>query len=73
MEKKELLTKFGLNVKIERIKKGLNQEQFADIVGIHRNYLSKIENGEVNMSLGKILELANSLNVDINALLRINL
>ena len=55
MDKKELLKIFGKNVKIERIKKDLTQEQLAE-----------------NMSLGKILELAQNLNTDIHNLLSFN-
>ena len=65
----ELLKKFGLNVKIARLKKGLTQEQLAELMNIHLTYIARIETGKINMSLGKILELANTLNIDINKLL----
>ena len=71
LNKDELLKKFGLNVKIARLKKGLTQEEFADLQNIHLTYIARIETGEINMSLGKILELANALNIDINSLLLI--
>lgn len=69
LSKTELLKKFGLNVKIERLKKGLTQEQLAELMNIHLTYIARIETGKINMSLGKILELANTLNIDINKLL----
>ena len=69
LNKDELLKKFGLNVKIARLKKGLTQEEFADLLNIHLTYIARIETGKINMSLGKILELANALNIDINSLL----
>lgn len=69
MSKAELLKKFGLNVKIARLKKGLTQEQLAELMNIHLTYIARIETGKINMSLGKILELANTLNIDINKLL----
>lgn len=71
MTKDELLKKFGLNVKFARMKKNLTQEQLAEIMDIHWTYIAKIETGRVNMSLGKVLELAKVLNVDINKLLYI--
>lgn len=71
LNKDELLKKFGLNVKVARLKKGLTQEEFADLQNIHSTYIARIETGEINMSLGKILELANALNIDINPLLLI--
>ena len=69
LSKAELLKKFGLNVKIARLKKGLTQEQLAELMNIHLTYIARIETGQINMSLGKILELANTLNIDINKLL----
>lgn len=71
LNKDELLKKFGLNVKVARLKKGLTQEEFADLRNIHLTYITRIETEEINMSLGKILELANALNIDINSQLLI--
>ena len=72
MDKKILLKKFGKNVKIERIKKDLTQEQLAEIMGVSQNYVANIECGKANMSLAKVLELASFLNVDIEKLLIFN-
>ena len=69
MDKRELLKNFGKNVKIERIKKDLTQEQFAEILGVSTNYVACVENGRQNMSLGKILELSHALLIEINKLL----
>lgn len=69
MNKETLLKKFGKNVKIERVKKDLTQEQLAEIMGVSQNYVASIEGGKENMSLGKILELSKSLNVEIETLL----
>ncbi|MBR3889307.1 helix-turn-helix transcriptional regulator [bacterium] len=69
MNKEELLKRFGKNVKIERIKKDLTAEQFAEIMDVSVSYLSCIERGKENMSLAKVLELANYLEVDIKTLL----
>ena len=69
MDKQQLLKKFGKNVKIERIKKDLTQEQLAEIMNVSQNYVANIEGGKANMSLGKILELANFIGVDISQLL----
>lgn len=68
MDKKQLLKKFGKNVKIERIKKDLTQEKFAEKLGVSTNYIACVENGRQNMSLGKILELSKALDTDINKL-----
>ncbi len=72
MDKKTLLKKFGKNVKIERIKKDLTQEKLAEIMDVSQNYIANIERGKANMSLGKILELSDFLNVKIEKLLIFN-
>lgn len=69
MNKKDLLKQFGKNVKIERIKKNLTQEQLAEKMDVSQNYIAGIECGRANMSLAKILELSKFLEVDINSLL----
>ncbi len=69
MDKKELLKAFGKNVKIERIRRDLTQEQLAEKMDVSQNYIACIETGKQNMSLGKILELSIALNTDIENLL----
>ncbi len=69
MDKDILLKKFGKNVKIERIKKDLTQEQLAEIMNVSQNYIANIERGKANMSLAKIYELSKYLNVNIEKLL----
>ena len=69
MNKEQLLKHFSKNVKIERIKKDLTQEQLAEIMNISQNYIANVECGKVNMSLAKVLELSRGLNVNINVLL----
>ena len=70
MNKTQLLKLFGKNVKIERIKQDLTQEQLAEKMDVSQNYIACIESGRQNMSLGKVLELANVLGVDIEKLLK---
>lgn len=72
MDKQTLLKKFGKNVKFERIKKDLTQEQLAEKMDVSNNYISGIETGRENMSLGKILELADFIGTDIQNLLIFN-
>ena len=69
MDKSTLLKKFGKNVKIERIKKDLTQEQLAEIMNVSQNYIANIERGKANMSLVKIYELANYLDVNLSSLI----
>jgi transcriptional regulator with XRE-family HTH domain len=70
MNKEQLLRRFGKNVKIERIKRDLTQEQLAEIMEVSQNYVANIECGKANMSLAKVLELSKFLNVNIEKLLK---
>ena len=70
MNNEELLKRFGKNVKIERIKKDLTQEQLAENMDVSQNYLACIECGRQNMSLAKVLELSQALGINIENLLR---
>ncbi len=70
MDKEQLLKRFGKNVKIERIRQDLKQADVAERLGIEQNYIALIEIGRINMSLGKILELANAIGVHIEDLLK---
>lgn len=65
-----ILKQFGRNIKIERIRIGLSQEQLAEKMDVNVQYLSKIERGKQNMSLKKIVELTNYLEADLKDIFR---
>ncbi len=67
---KKLLEQLGRNIKAERVRCGYTQESFAEKLGVTREYLSRIERGQENMSILKILNLAVNLDTDISNLLR---
>lgn len=71
MQKKELLKKIGKNIQTQRQIKGLTQETFAELMNVSWSYVSKIESGVINLSIGKIQEIADYLAVDISLLLTI--
>jgi len=54
---------FGGNVARLRKERGYTQERFCEIAGITQSYLSRIENGRVNLSLLGIHDLAQALDV----------
>lgn len=59
---------FGGNVARLRKEKGYTQESFCEIAGITQSYLSRIENGRVNLSLLGIHDIAQALGVSPDAL-----
>ena len=71
MQKKDLCKIIGKNIQKARQNKGLTQEKFAELMGVSWSYVSKIESGVINLSLGKILEIAQYLDVDVALCLKI--
>ncbi|MBQ6516521.1 helix-turn-helix transcriptional regulator [bacterium] len=71
MLKKDLCKKIGKNIQVERQKQGLTQETFAELMNVTWSYVSKIESGVINLSLGKILEIADYLKIDVSVLLKL--
>jgi len=66
----KIKSQFGAAVRKLRNKKGLSQEAFADLCGLHRTYIGAVERGERNVSLENIEKIAKALGVNITALLR---
>lgn len=72
MDKKTLCKIIGNNIKRVRTDKGFTQETFAEHMHVSWSYVSKLECGVLNLTLGKILEVAKFLDVDVQELLRVN-
>lgn len=66
----DTLKKFGERVRELRIKKGLSQEELAEISGLHRTYISSLELGKRNVSLINVFALAKALGVAPDKLLK---
>ena len=60
---KDYYQQFGLNVVYYRKKKRLSQTQLAELVDIHRTYVSAIELGKVSVSFDILFKLAEVLEV----------
>jgi len=59
----------GEKVKITRVLKGWNQQKLADESGLDRTYISSVENGKQNLTLGVLLRIANAFGIDIQTLI----
>ena len=60
----ERLKILGLNIKIARIKSKISQEFLAEKIGVSRETISMIENGNQNASVLKVIDIAKVLSVD---------
>ncbi len=67
-EFKDYYQQFGLNVVYYRKKKRLSQTQLAELVDIHRTYVSAIELGKVSVSFDILFKLAQALEVPVSKL-----
>ncbi len=62
------LDKLGKNIAKYRQKKGLSQEKLAEIVNLSREYITRVERGQKNISLKKLFAIADALEVDFSNL-----
>jgi transcriptional regulator with XRE-family HTH domain len=60
---------FGQNLRAYRESRGLSQEDFAELVGVHRTYLGGVERGERNLTLKTVERIADRLRLDPRSLL----
>ena len=58
----------GQNIKKYRLLKGLRQIDLAVALGFSEDYISRVELGKKYMSLRKLFELADILEIDFNKL-----
>lgn len=61
--KKDVLLKFGKQVRKIRLEQNLSQEELADKAGVHRTYIGMIERAEKNITLENIEKIAKALKV----------
>ena len=64
----DIRERFGLAIKDRREALGLTQEDFAELAGLHRTYLSDVERGLRNLSLVNIARVALALSLKISVL-----
>jgi ribosome-binding protein aMBF1 (putative translation factor) len=60
----------GARIRKLRDRKGWSQEEFADICGINRSYMGRIERGELNLTLDSLEKVGKGLGTSVAALLK---
>jgi transcriptional regulator with XRE-family HTH domain len=54
----------GENLRAYRRDRGLSQEAFAQVLGVHRTYMGGLERGERNLTLKALERIAGRLEVE---------
>ncbi len=70
MDSMTRLKNIGINIKSERLRQGLSQEELAEKCDISRNSVSLIETGKINPTILRVIDIARVLGVDINTLVK---
>ena len=60
----------GKNIKIERLRKDITQEQFAEMVNISLSHISKIEQGLTSPTALVLYKMAKSLDISMEEFFR---
>lgn len=70
MDDEKLLVIFGLNLKIQRLKRKISQETLAEALSLSSVYISNVESGKHNISLTNAIKFAKFFDVPLEALLK---
>jgi transcriptional regulator with XRE-family HTH domain len=63
MRDETILQSFGHELRRIRQRKGISQEELAELAGLHRNYAGLLERGGSNPTLLALVALARALDV----------
>ncbi len=70
--KETISIKLGIRIREVRVEKGLTQVDLADKIQSDRQYMYKIENGKVGISISKLAIIAKALEVSLTNLVDID-
>lgn len=62
----QILAKVGEQVRTKRLERGWSQQQLADAASLDRTYLSGVEHGKQNLTLGAIKKIGDALGAPIS-------
>lgn len=65
----EIKERFGKAVREQRTAKGISQEELAMRIGADQAYISRIEAGQMNVTLETVEQIAKALDLHVNLLL----
>ncbi|MDD3237228.1 MAG: helix-turn-helix transcriptional regulator [Candidatus Gastranaerophilales bacterium] len=56
------------NIKVYRVKKKMTREELSLILGFDNSYISKLEKGNVNITIYRLAAIASALETDVKNL-----
>jgi transcriptional regulator with XRE-family HTH domain len=65
VQREEIQKRLGARIRALRMKRGLTQDEFADLAGLHRTQVGAFENGRMNITLASLHLVAQTLGVRI--------
>ena len=66
----EITQTLGEVIRDLRRSKGLSQEEFGEVAGMHRTYVGMVERGEKNITLANLVKVSQALDITASELLR---
>jgi transcriptional regulator with XRE-family HTH domain len=65
LQREEIQRRLGVRIRDFRKKRGWTQDEFADLTGLHRAQVGAFENGRMNITMGSLHLVAETLGVRI--------
>ena len=62
---KNIKKKFGRNLRKIRKEKGVTQEQLSLFLGLDNSYIGKVENGKLNITIDKMILIADYFEINL--------
>jgi transcriptional regulator with XRE-family HTH domain len=62
------LQRLGAAVRRERQRRKISQEDFAELAGVHRNYVGRVERAEINLSFDTLHGIAGACGLSLGEL-----
>ena len=66
----DIRRRLGSKIRRLREKRGLSQEEFAEVCGLHRTYIGSVERGERNLTVASLETIAKALKISVSELFR---
>lgn len=72
ISKELFIINFGVHLRKLREKNNMSQQDLANDCNVSKRQIGRIERGEINTTLGTIINIANALEIEPKELLNIN-